>query len=50
MDDAIRVVVATAGIPADEMGVRAELHEGIGAGSTWEGVAVLSCADERIDE
>ena len=50
IDDAIRSVVAAAGIPADEVRVGAELHHRIGACRPREGVPVFARSDKRIDE
>ena len=50
IDDAVGLVVATAGIPTDEVSVGAKLHHRIWACSPWEGVPVLTRTDERIDE
>ena len=50
IDDTIRSVVATAGIPAEEVCIGAELYHRIRTGSSGEGMPMLSRTDEGIDK
>ena len=50
IDHAVRSMIATAGIPSDEVGVGAELDHRIGTCSPGEGVPVLARTYEGIDE
>ena len=48
VDHTVRGVVTTASIPAQEMGIWAELHHRIRTGSPGEGMPMLTRPDEGI--